>query len=35
MHNHQRLYFLDWIRIIAFLVLILYHTGMYLSLIHI
>jgi surface polysaccharide O-acyltransferase-like enzyme len=25
----QRLYFLDWIRIIAFLVLILYHTGMY------
>ena len=29
MHNHQRLYFLDWIRIIAFLVLIFYHTGMY------
>ncbi|KQQ40186.1 hypothetical protein ASF61_05225 [Duganella sp. Leaf126] len=29
MHNTQRLYFLDWIRIIAFLVLILYHTGMY------
>ena len=29
MHHHQRLYFLDWIRIIAFLVLILYHTGMY------
>ena len=27
--KHQRLYFLDWIRIAAFLVLILYHTGMY------
>jgi peptidoglycan/LPS O-acetylase OafA/YrhL len=25
----HRLYFLDWIRIVAFLVLILYHTGMY------
>jgi surface polysaccharide O-acyltransferase-like enzyme len=25
----QRLYFLDWIRIFAFFVLILYHTGMY------
>jgi len=25
----DRLYFLDWIRIVAFLVLILYHTGMY------
>ena len=31
MHNpdHNRLYFLDWIRIFAFFVLILYHTGMY------
>lgn len=27
--GHQRLYFLDWIRILAFFVLILYHTGMY------
>lgn len=27
--NNQRLYFLDWIRIFAFFVLILYHTGMY------
>ena len=27
--NQQRLYFLDWIRIFAFFVLILYHTGMY------
>ncbi|UGQ49064.1 acyltransferase family protein [Massilia endophytica] len=26
---NQRLYFLDWIRICAFFVLILYHTGMY------
>lgn len=25
----QRLYFLDWLRICAFLLLILYHTGMY------
>ena len=25
----QRLYFLDWVRIIAFLLLILYHVGMY------
>jgi glucan biosynthesis protein C len=25
----NRLYFLDWIRILAFFVLILYHTGMY------
>jgi glucan biosynthesis protein C len=30
MHNDtNRLYFLDWIRIFAFFVLILYHTGMY------
>jgi hypothetical protein len=27
--NHNRLYFLDWIRIFAFCVLIFYHTGMY------
>jgi hypothetical protein len=27
--QNQRLYFLDWIRICAFFVLILYHTGMY------
>lgn len=27
--NNNRLYFLDWIRILAFFVLILYHTGMY------
>ncbi|MRW90579.1 acyltransferase family protein [Duganella sp. FT80W] len=27
--NHQRLYFLDWIRIFAFCLLIFYHTGMY------
>jgi len=27
--NSQRLYFLDWIRICAFFLLILYHTGMY------
>lgn len=28
--NHlQRLYFFDWLRILAFFVLILYHTGMY------
>jgi surface polysaccharide O-acyltransferase-like enzyme len=27
--NHQRLYFFDWIRILAFCLLILYHTGMY------
>lgn len=25
----QRLYFLDWIRILAFFLLVLYHTGMY------
>ncbi|USX29126.1 acyltransferase family protein [Oxalobacteraceae bacterium OTU3CINTB1] len=31
MHNpdNDRLYFLDWIRIFAFFLLILYHTGMY------
>ncbi|USX23250.1 acyltransferase family protein [Oxalobacteraceae bacterium OTU3REALA1] len=31
MHNpdNNRLYFLDWIRIFAFFLLILYHTGMY------
>ncbi|QGZ38536.1 surface polysaccharide O-acyltransferase-like enzyme [Pseudoduganella flava] len=29
MHNNERLYFLDWIRICAFFLLILYHTGMY------
>jgi surface polysaccharide O-acyltransferase-like enzyme len=27
--NNNRLYFFDWIRIFAFFVLILYHTGMY------
>lgn len=27
--TNQRLFFLDWIRILAFFVLILYHTGMY------
>jgi surface polysaccharide O-acyltransferase-like enzyme len=27
--NKQRLYFFDWIRIFAFCLLILYHTGMY------
>jgi glucan biosynthesis protein C len=27
--DNNRLYFLDWIRIFAFFVLILYHTGMY------
>lgn len=27
--NQQRLYFFDWIRILAFCLLILYHTGMY------
>ncbi len=27
--HHNRLYFLDWIRISAFCLLILYHTGMY------
>ncbi len=27
--NHNRLYFLDWIRIFAFCLLIFYHTGMY------
>ena len=25
----QRLFFLDWVRIIAFAVLVLYHVGMY------
>ena len=25
----QRLYFLDWVRILAFFLLVLYHTGMY------
>ena len=31
MHNnaHARLYFIDWVRILAFFVLIVYHTGMY------
>ena len=29
MNHNNRLYFLDWVRIIAFLVLILYHVGMY------
>ena len=28
-HNNARLYFLDWVRIAAFFVLILYHVGMY------
>lgn len=27
--HSSRLYFLDWVRIVAFLVLILYHVGMY------
>jgi hypothetical protein len=27
--NKQRLYFLDWIRILAFMLLIFFHTGMY------
>ncbi|MRV74307.1 acyltransferase family protein [Duganella sp. FT92W] len=27
--SQQRLYFLDWIRIAAFFLLVLYHTGMY------
>lgn len=27
--KHQRLFFLDWLRICAFFVLILYHVGMY------
>jgi glucan biosynthesis protein C len=27
--SSSRLYFLDWVRIVAFLVLILYHVGMY------
>lgn len=27
--NHNRLYFLDWVRILAFFLLIFYHTGMY------
>ncbi|WP_338763990.1 acyltransferase family protein [Massilia sp. METH4] len=29
MQNDNRLYFLDWLRILAFFLLILYHTGMY------
>lgn len=29
MNKPARLYFLDWVRIIAFFILILYHTGMY------
>ncbi len=28
-HNHNRLFFLDWVRIIAFMLLIVYHVGMY------
>jgi glucan biosynthesis protein C len=28
-NDHARLYFLDWVRIIAFFVLILYHVGMF------
>jgi glucan biosynthesis protein C len=28
-NNDKRLYFLDWVRIIAFFILILYHVGMY------
>lgn len=28
-HDDTRLYFLDWLRILAFFLLILYHTGMY------
>jgi glucan biosynthesis protein C len=28
-HGASRLYFLDWVRIIAFFLLILYHVGMY------
>lgn len=28
-HSAHRLYFLDWLRIIALLILILYHVGMY------
>jgi len=28
-HSTVRLYFLDWVRILAFFVLILYHVGMY------
>ncbi|MCE3261006.1 MAG: hypothetical protein K0R43_85 [Pseudoduganella sp.] len=27
--DHKRLYFLDWLRICAFFLLVLYHTGMY------
>ena len=27
--NNQRLYFLDWVRIFAFFLLIMYHVGMY------
>jgi hypothetical protein len=27
--QNQRLYFLDWLRIGAFFLLVLYHTGMY------
>ncbi|MUI15547.1 acyltransferase family protein [Massilia dura] len=29
MPDNHRLYFLDWLRILAFFLLILYHTGMY------
>jgi peptidoglycan/LPS O-acetylase OafA/YrhL len=29
MHDNDRLYFLDWLRILAFFLLVLYHTGMY------
>lgn len=29
LHAQQRLYFLDWVRIIAFFILIFYHVGMY------
>lgn len=28
-HIEQRLYFLDWLRILAFAILVLYHVGMY------
>lgn len=27
--HHNRLFFLDWVRIIAFMLLVLYHVGMY------
>ena len=29
LQTNQRLYFLDWVRILAFFVLIFYHVGMY------